>query len=649
MLKKLFQMIDLRSNQMKIKPIFSRAILSLILMTGVAPEVFAQGTAPKPTSLAPATTLAPPALIETPVAAPQTIEAPQSLAPPPSVRARVPLKISVEELEKIDSDSVGTLTEEQGGFGISMWEGTNRSLVEKLLPKLPANSSSRAMRDLMRRLLLSAAKSPGSVNPLDHQLASTQPGSVGAALSAKPEVTGKLLAMRIERLSAMGDVSAVDGLLKVAPNRDSDPALLKNETDVLFFSNDNARACTLVASQIRNVDTSYWQKALIYCQALAGEHDKANLGADLLRETGEKDDVFFGLINSLTGVEKFQIKSLPNPSPLHFSMIRAAKAKLPKDVTSSNNPAVLKIIATSPNADPALRIDTAERAEAMGALDTDVLRQLYAGVTFTKETLDNALSQASAERTALSRALLYRKALVERIPTAKAEILREVFKLAREGGLFQSTARVYHHILKDLPATQDLVWFAPEAARALLAAGDGPAAQIWFNVLRTTGIVDEKAAVLRDQLAPLARLTGQMADEDWSTAKLDSWWKAETATSEEKPADIEVAHTRATLLFNILEAMGDPVPVRRWEALLDGPPQSSTVMPQSALWRMLNQAADEVKPAETVLLSMLALGQSGPTQVNPIVLRQVVMSLRLVGLGPEARALALEAAVAAGL
>lgn len=637
------------------KNVVSISLLSLLLMAGSTPSAIAQTPtqlpAPAPKQLSPAKVLAPsPVLTNLQPTMPSAIQ-PTTLAPPPSIRARVPLKINVEELQEIDSDSVGTLTAEQGGFGINMWEGTSRSLVEKLLPKLPVNSSSRTMRDLMRRLLLSAATAPGSVNPLDNQLASAQIGAapVLAPPAKKVGESGKILAMRIERLSAMGDVAAVDSLLKVAPGRDTDYALLKAETDVLFLSNDNARACPLIASQIRNIDTPYWQKAFIYCQVLAGEHDKASLGADMLRETGDKDEVFFGLINTLTDVEKFKLTSLKNPTPLHFSMIRAAKVKLPKDVTSSNNPAVLKTIATSPNAEAALRIDAAERAEAMGALDTDVLRQLYAGVTFTKETLDTALSQASIERTSLSRALLYRKALVESIATAKAEILAQVFKLAREGGLFQSTARVYHRILKDLPATQDLVWFAPEAARALLAAGDGASAEIWFNVLRTTGIVDEKAAALRDQLAPLARLTGHTSDEDWSTTKLDAWWKAETATSEEKPVDIAAAHTRATLMYSLLEALGDPVPARRWEALLDGPPQSSTVMPQSALWRSLNKAVDEVKRGEVVLLGMLALGQAGPTQVNPIVLRQVVTSLRLVGLSNEARALALEAAVAAGL
>jgi len=368
-------MIDLRSK--KIRPGFGASVTlaGLMLSVGWGAAVLAQTTDQKPTSLAPAKVLAPqPA--PTQVSAPQSqpVSQPKSLAPPPSAKVLVPLQINVEELKKIDSDSVGTLTEDEGGFGINMWEGTSRNLVEKLLPKLPVNSSSRTMRSLMRRLLLSTAKAPVNANPLENQLASTQLDQTPVAdpKAPKPEEEGKLLAMRIERLSAMGDVAAVDGLLKVAPNRDSDHALLRSETDVLFLSNDNARACPLVASQIRNVDTPYWQKAFIYCQALAGEHDKATLGADLLRETGEKDEVFFGLIDALTGVEKFEIASLTNPAPLHFSMIRAAKAKLPKDVTSSNNPAVLKTIATSPNAEPALRIDAAERAEAMGALDTEV-------------------------------------------------------------------------------------------------------------------------------------------------------------------------------------------------------------------------------------------------------------------------------------
>jgi len=49
------------------------------------------------------------------------------------------------------------------------------------------------------------------------------------------------------------------------------------------------------------------------------------------------------------------------------------------------------------------------------------------------------------------------------------------------------------------------------------------------------------------------------------------------------------------------------------------------------------------------LISLLTLGQLGPKQINPIVLRKIIASLNLVGLTSEARALAIEAAIASGL
>jgi hypothetical protein len=184
----------------------------------------------------------------------------------------------------------------------------------------------------------------------------------------------------------------------------------------------------------------------------------------------------------------------------------------------------------------------------------------------------------------------------------------------------------------------------------LLAAGDGLAAQNWFNILvPMPGKSGRNGAALRDHLAPLARLSGQLPDNQWNEKQLDNWWKGEIEASEKKSIDFNIIYNRATLLYNLLEALGDRVPDRRWEALLETGPQASTVMPPPVLWRMLNQAVGDVKLAETVLLSLLMLGDSGPTRINPIALRQVVVSLRLIGLDSDARALALEAAIAAGL
>jgi hypothetical protein len=103
------------------------------------------------------------------------------------------------------------------------------------------------------------------------------------------------------------------------------------------------------------------------------------------------------------------------------------------------------------------------------------------------------------------------------------------------------------------------------------------------------------------------------------------------------------------LLYNLLESIGDEVPSHLWLSLLDGPELLTTVMPRSALWEMLNQATVDGKRAEAVLVALLVLGELELTQINPIVLRQVIVSLRNVGLSAEARSLALEAAIVAGL
>ena len=238
--------------------------------------------------------------------------------------------------------------------------------------------------------------------------------------------------------------------------------------------------------------------------------------------------------------------------------------------------------------------------------------------------------------------------MIENIPSVKIEILDQVFKLAREAGLFQLTARVYYDILKNLSVTEDLVWFAPEAIRALLSVGDGATAQSWFNIIETTNSDDKETMFLRDKLVPLARLGGHISNAEWNTAKIDNWWSAETESGKTS-LDTELIRARGALLYNLLEALGDEVPSHRWEALLDGPSRLTTVMPRSALWEILNQATAEVKRAEVVLVALLVLGEFSPAQINPMVLRQVVVSLKNVGLASEARSLALEAATSAGL
>lgn len=659
---------DRKSAPRALKP----KILAVLLIAGLAPLAMvsvAQAQLNKPITLAPPQKLAPlSGAREQP--APQVPGgngAPTGPAKPVAVTpSATDGGVQVDSLQTIDPDTTGTLTAEQGGFGADMWSGTNRPIVERLLPKLPVSTSSAAMRDLMRRMLLSISRVPGGK-------------SHGVSL----------VAIRVKLLAAMGDLVAVNTLLNATPGRATDQELIRIETEARFMANDNARACALAGGQVRDRNVPYWQKAFLFCQALAGEHSKAALGVSIMRESGENDEVFFSLIDSLGSGTPATLTTLANPTPLHLAMARVAKVKLPADVISSNRPGILRTIAISPNAPVGLRLEAAERAESAGALPVDSLRQLYTSVSFSEDDLANPLSRAEAEGGPMTRALLYHTSLIQTVPTAQAEVVARALALGREEGRYASVVRVFMPVLKRTPPSAELLWFAPEAVRALLLNNETIAAEAWFALMRASALFNKESGKAINQLMPIVRLMGASEADEWSTAKISDWWDA---VKDEKDAP-----AKAALLYSMFDALGDPVPAKSWEELVTGTGHRPVTFPNPALWFRLLDATKAAQAggkggeektatlgdtaidsdvtsegagdgsgsswnqgdqasnggrkrvAETVLLSLLALGEAGPAGADPLLLRQVIISLRAAGFGKEARAMAVEAALAAGL
>ena len=524
----------------------------------------------------------------------------------------------MDSLHTVDPDSAGPLSREGGGFGVAMWENTSRMLVDSLLGQLPVNTASPAMRDLMRRLLLSNAAAPRGASE-----------------------GGSLVALRASLLTAMGDLEGVELLLATVPQRGSHEELERVETDTRFLANDNARACRIAAGRIGETDNPYWQKALIFCQALAGEYDKASLGVALLREMGETDRVFLGLMDVLTGAGTTLIESLPEPAPIHLAMARAARVPLPADIIAANRPAVLANVARSPNAPLELRLEAAERAQAAGAYPVKTLRELYASVPFSEADMANPLSTAEEASGPVGRALLFGAAQAQTVPMAQAEVVARALAMAREGGRYPSTVRTFMPVLTLVSPSTELAWFAPEAIRALLVGGQHDLARQWFDLLRSSAAFNPDSQAALFAVMPLGRLAGSSEAGNWTTADLVKWW--------ELNRESENVRQRAALFYSLFEGLGEAVPEALWEALLDGPPRVATVLPHAALWFRLQTAAAASRIGETVLLSLLALGEGGPNRAEPVVMRGVLAGLGAVGLESEARALAVEAAVVAGL
>lgn len=573
----------------------------------IAPELTPTPT-PGPMQLVPRTLVKPP----------QPVEGDGAARP---ISANLGAAVQVDSLAGINPDSAGVLSATEGGLRSDMWVGTSRPMARHLLTILPVSASSQAMRNLMRRLLLSVASAPeGEGEP------------------------GGLAAIRIGLLADMGELAGVEALLGAVPARRGHDALERMEAEVRLLSNDHARACTLAAGRMATQETMgdvFWNKLFIFCQALAGQPDQAALGMSLLSELGVDDPAFFDLVEALTSGVAPTIESLSAPEPLHLAIARIAKTTLPGDVIASNRPAVLRVIATSPNVAVAVRLEAAERAESAGALPTDVLRQLYMSVQFKPDELASAVSIADKQRGPRSRALLYRAALAQTVPTARAEAVSLALNLGREGGRFGSTATAFVDILRDIPPSGELAWFAADAVRALLVAGDASAAVSWLDVLRQREGFDAASAIQLRGLKPLLRLAGSDAIEAWSMDDLAAWW--------ETVKKGETARSRAAVLYSLFEARGDVVPDDLWAPLMVGAGRAPVVLPNAAVWHRLGTAAESGRLAETVALALVSLGDGGPAQADPLILEKVLGALNLVGLENDARAMAVEAALAAGL
>jgi hypothetical protein len=147
----------------------------------------------------------------------------------------------------------------------------------------------------------------------------------------------------------------------------------------------------------------------------------------------------------------------------------------------------------------------------------------------------------------------------------------------------------------------------------------------------------EPGAVARRKLTPISPIA-------WDRAYLSEWRSASKVLSPDS------ANDQAMMLYALFEALDEPLVEDDWRSLVGTRATAPTVRgPSVELWFGLKRAAVGGRKGETILRSLVMLGEGGLANTDPIVLGTVVRSLAQVGLVAEARALAVDAVLAAGL
>ena len=578
--------------------------------------------------------LTPPRLIE---------EAPAPVPPPAAAEPAAPAEtpaaplIEVSRPPPIAVDSVGLFDAAQAGLPHGpVWDSSRRDVAERLIALLPRANGSMPARDLTKRLLGVSGRPPAEA-------------PAGEAAADAPARSRSWVGLRAATLLSLGDSEAAANLARLVPSRLEDDDLARVLLDAALAAYDNSGACALVRSRVERLNDAYWQKTLLFCQALANEHGRAQLGLSMLREQNLPDDPAFArLLAALGGDTRSPSGPLPEATPLHLAMLRAARQNVPAELASGSDPLLLRMIATTPNAAAEPRLIAAERAEAFGSLSAEALAQLYDSVAFTPEQLANALSFAQGDRGPRGRAVMVRAAKAQTVGLARAEALQRSWKLARERGGYATAVRVSLPLLLETPPSSELSFFAGDAVRALLLAGKLEDARRWRTLIRAEAMAGNEAAVTAEALVwPLLWLADadeRKTDKTPLATRFAAWRQAQEKT------DAAALRGRAALLATLIVSSGErPDPAIITALLPSTLARENTPMPNLGLWLGVGAALESGRVAETALFTLDMLGAEGAAGAAPHTVALVLDALRAAGLDADARALAVEAAVAAGL
>ena len=636
---------------------------------------------------------------------------PQSgdLSNPPGVRSSdiVPEgSIVVRELDEVSSDSLGLTDALTGGLSVDMWNGTPKELVDVLLPKLPARVSSEASRSLMRQLLLSVARppEPARVEDVFVDMSALVPSSTGFVHNADAGLAENMgaidletiadlgiLERRVAQLALMGDWRNVRALIELVPAPAATESILQVRTDLALVEGGVDVACAEAGERLSLSNEPYWQKVFAFCQLSDGNVSGAFLTIDLLRELGTDDQAFFWAAEIMSGHRPITPNGLRRLSPLQLAMLRGAGRPLPSQLVRDGDPTLLRVLA---EAEPLFivgddddeviveerlrralddRLRAAERAVSLGALDPEVLRNLYRAEIFAEDIVavdsvteslaqlqnDQALGQTLATNaavddldlndfpvdTVLARARLFKLAEAQSIPTARAEVISRAIDFARtdrgrRGPDVATMGRIFFSLLKEIAPAGDLDWFAGNAARALLAAGELEASRDWLALTQLYARTSIEAADVAAAMWPIERQFQPTFRNRFTPLRLKRW-------EESRPSG-RISDDK-TLVLSTLGSLGEAVTNDDWFDLMDNQSRRSTEIPSPQIWNGLIDASHNGRLGETVLIALVALGENGLSSISPIVLSHVVSALVQVGLENEARRLAVEAAIIQGL
>jgi hypothetical protein len=545
--------------------------------------------------------------------------------------------ISVETLSKPNLDNLGLLDGGAGGIPQNSWNDTSYEQILFLLDKQPINSHSPVVQELLRRVLLSKTSFPISR-------------------------TGKndYFLKRLELLIKLGEYQSVRNLTSMVPASEFNEDYAKIESDVDLMSKDYEHLCKKNQLNIELYGSDYWQKVRLFCLATENKKEELELGLNLLLEQEAMNTElscctisFEDLLNNI--IEKGSVKDLVSSffdsgsyadnlfketedgsitiSPLDFALLEAANAPFPEKIVNKATPGLLRSISLYSNSPLWLRIYAAELGLGAGSVNIAELEGLYKKHIW-QGSLDVELQNKLYP---LRRAAIFQTLAATEMPTRSLlETLQKTYKDSNLQHVANFiTAQTFIKLSQNIYNRPELLDIADIAITSLLASGHLDEANIWYRMVELFEKKDKRAAKVANIVRPLTRGTIPIGPS-WKGEYANDWWNKNN----------EKNYLIAGRLFSAIYAFRHHIPSELWEIVLRNSDMDKlSEYPSAAIIGNLKSSAQKKKAGETILLSLIYMGEQMPHELHDNIIADVIQALLKIGMKKQAQSLAVESIV----
>ena len=374
----------------------------------------------------------------------------------PTAQATQPVQPPIEYpgWARRDPWIVGTLDPASHGLGNNPWGDESGAFLSTLMRRMDTPIASRWVHIALRDALISKARAPRDVNPIDW------------------------VAERSWLLLRMGEADASRMLVDGVDTDRFTPKMVQVGVQTALATADPAALCPLEAG-IRKFDVGIRQLVQAMCASLAGDPDSASAQIDNARRYGRIGGVDLALAEKVVGAggsgraATIEWEPVDSLTAWRFGLSAGTGMVPPDRLINAASPQLRAFQARAPLLTPQQRLDSALIATGMGVFSSQSLVDLYSAIYDATDPTDLPSTDAWQ----------LREAFVGKDEAARLDAIRHLLGIGKQGLQKEATRALVARAATLITPDSKLAKDAPDLISAMLAAGYDQAAARWISVV----------------------------------------------------------------------------------------------------------------------------------------------------------------------